>query len=240
MMPALSLSGFMLFLMVINLQRINYLITFNTRKQFIFVVIILILFGGWRVFDIKNIFNQKNQIKEESLIVFSKLTNEFKNHIKIFYGLPNLGAASSPVFALAYGNTFIANFIYSELLQKIYGDVYFYNILDGKFYTWNKVLSFDDVISLGFKRGIVFDGPSLSRYDNKIICLDNAISRIRMLTVEYFIFRNPDDETVLQCSPLNGFIDKTKCGSYKILHLKDVLGYEYETIYTISSIEVVK
>ena len=237
LIPVFSLSGFTLFLILLFSRRMNYSNFFNAGKWMLCLLPILILVGGWRMYDLKNIFNQKNQIKKESIIVNNLLEKDFKNCVKISYNIPSLGASSSPAVALGFANFFIARGIYSDLLQKIYGDAYFYNILNGKLYSWTEELSVREIMERGYGKGIIFYGPPTHYFGNKLICLDRVSKKgIRELSIENTVF-NADNKMLLQCSPLNGLVDKTACGSYKIFYLNDVIGGEYQTIYVVSKIK---
>ncbi|HAR48549.1 hypothetical protein ER57_15040 [Smithella sp. SCADC] len=71
--PVFSLSGFMLFLTFLYLQKINYFNNFNLKKGVFFIVIILLFTCAWRIVEIRNLFMQKSQIKQESLAVYQKM-----------------------------------------------------------------------------------------------------------------------------------------------------------------------
>ena len=193
LLPVMSLSGFMLFLMFMYyLRRLNYLSRLNT-KVVAFIIGIFLVFGSvWRIYDIKNVFMQNLQIKKESLIIYEKAENEYKNYLKIHSVL----LSSSPISALAFGNYFINEGMYSESLQKIYGESYFYG-LNGEFHTWTKFFSIEDIILKGNNDKIVFFSPTEF---GKII----------------------------------------KCSTGSILHLRDIFGGEYQTIYTLEGITLFK
>jgi len=194
--PAFSLSGFMLFLIFVYLKRIDYFNNVNFKKVLFFIGIIFIFSGAWRIVEIRNLFMQKLQIKQESLAVYQKVESNYKDYIKIsclFH--PTYGASSSPANALALGDFFVNEGRYSEHLRNIYGNSYFYNALDKTFYIWAEEFSIEKIILKGDGNRIVFHLPSL-REDG----------------------------------------DKITCRSGLILHLRDVLGGQFETIYVLKGV----
>lgn len=235
LIPAVCLSGFMLFLIAMCLKRFNGWDFIDVRKKLSLslVILFLVFVSGWRIFDLKNIFDQKTQIKKESLMVNRILETDFKNYIKIAYNIPSFGASSAPA-ALAFGNFFIADGLYSDLLQEIYKDFYFFDSSNGRFYSWTREFSCDEIISKGLKKGLIFYGPPLRFCGDKLICFHRAVSPqgMRELSVETLIYKAVNHRKALRCSPLNDAIDKSECGDYRILSLKDIFGGEYQTIYS--------
>ena len=190
LLPALSLSGFMLFLIFVYLRRLDCFSRFEIRKVVLFVAIFFILISAWRIYDIKNVFTQKLQIKQESLAIYNKLEDEYKNYLKISYSFPSF-LSSSPAAALAFGNFFIGNGLYSEALQKIYGEAYFYNGVSGIFNTWTKEFSIEDIILKGHGDKVILYGTPLHMYsNNKIICTTDSNSSTwkRWWSIEDIIF----------------------------------------------------
>ncbi len=161
------------------------------------------------------------------------MDNELKDYVQIAYDIPSFGASSVPA-ALAFGNFFIAEGMYSDLLRKIYKDFYFFDSSNGRFYSWTQEFSCDEILSKGLKRGVIFYGPPLRFYGDKLICFNRAVSPrgMRELSVEAKIYKADHLQTSRWCSPLNDAVDKSACGDYRILSLKDVFGGEYQTIYS--------
>ncbi len=155
LLPALSLSGLVLFLVFVYLQRLDYFSRFNTKKVAIVIGIFFLFSSVLRIVDLQNVFVQNLQIKQESLAVYQKVETEYKNHLKVSYY-----RSSSPLFALYFGNGWAHN-RYSDILQKIYGEAYFYNQWNGIFYTWTRVFLIEEVISKGY--GIIFHGQPIFR-----------------------------------------------------------------------------
>ncbi len=151
LLPVLSLSGFTLFLILLCLQSIDYFNQQNRKKVFIFSCIFFVFCGLWRIVDIKKIYTQHMELKQESLMICQKLANEYKDYLEI---IPL--RASSALGALAFGNYFINNGLYSESLQKIYGEKYFYNALEGKFHTWTREFLIEDMFFKGKGCKIIF------------------------------------------------------------------------------------
>jgi hypothetical protein len=126
------------------------------------------------IIDIKDVFVQKMQIKEEALKVYQTLESKYKNDIKIF-----VLRASSPIGALAFGNFFVNDGLYSESLQKIYGEANFLNVFNGKFHTWTRGFAIEDIILKGDGNKIIISAPPLSDADGKIICQTGSVLHLR-------------------------------------------------------------
>ena len=91
----------------------------------IFLVILLILanpVGQWN----KTITRLKN-LKQQSLAVHQEVINNYKDYVKIFYY-----GSSSPEYALKFGNDLSRSY-HSQLLEKLYKNVYFYDIWTKRF-----------------------------------------------------------------------------------------------------------
>ncbi|PKN52600.1 MAG: hypothetical protein CVU55_05010 [Deltaproteobacteria bacterium HGW-Deltaproteobacteria-13] len=180
LIPALGLSGLMLFLMLLYLQRLGYFNRFHSKKVVLFAGIIFISVTAWGMVDIKNVFMQNLQIKQESLAVYGKVESEYKDYHKFYQVfLSSYLASSSPVCALAFGNYFVNEGRYSGSLQKIYGDVYFYNALNKKFYNWTREFSMENFILEGHGSKIVFQFPSIPEYGDRIICKRGSILHLK-------------------------------------------------------------
>ena len=175
LLPVLNFSGLMLFLIFIYLRRIDYLNRLNLKKAVLFAGIFLVFLSALRINDIKNMFIQKLQIKQATLAVHRKMETGYKDYLKVYF----VFISSSPISALAFGNYFIANGVYSEALQKIYGEANFYNLFNGKFQTWNGEFSIEDVILKGHGSKVVFLCPPLVKYGDKIACSTGSILYLR-------------------------------------------------------------
>jgi len=187
-LPILNLSGFSLFLMFLSLQDIGYLNRLNIKKIFVFSCIFIVFCGLWRIVDMRKIFIHHIELKRESLMIYQKLTNEYSDYMEI---IPL--RASSPLGALAFGNFFINNGLFSEALQKIYGEKYFYNGLEGKFHTWTKEFFIEDIF---FKRKgykIVSLFPASGKNIGMLCNTDSFLSFESVFTGEYeaiYILKN--------------------------------------------------
>jgi len=173
LLPVLSLSGFILFLMFVCLQRLEYFRRFKIRQGVLFGVFFFFI-SLWMIIDINNVFVQKTRIKEETLKIYQTLESKYKNYIKIF-----VLRASSPIGALAFGNFFINDGLYSESLQKIYGEANFLNVFNGKFHTWTRGFAIEDIILKGDGNKIIISAPPLSDADGKIICQTGSVLHLR-------------------------------------------------------------
>ncbi|MCX5850116.1 MAG: hypothetical protein NTW65_11800 [Deltaproteobacteria bacterium] len=212
LLPALSLSGFVLFLMFLYLQRINYFNRFDTKNIVFFIGIFFIFSSVWRIVDIKNVFIQNMTIKQESLAVHLKAESEYKNYLKIF-----LIRASSPLSALAFGNyytkalhsdsalafgNYFTKALHSEVLRKIYGEAYFYDTINGEFHTWTKVFLIEDVISKGYGDRIIFQGKLFEKNGDKLVCNTGSILQLRdVLRGEYETIYTLQGITIPKGSP---------------------------------------
>jgi hypothetical protein len=175
LLPVLNLSGLMLFLIFIYLRRIDYFKRLNLKKAVLFAGIFFVLISVLRINDIKNMFIQKMQIKQEVLAVHRRMETGYKDYLKVYF----VFISSSPISALAFGNYFIADGVYSEALQKIYGEANFYNLFNGKFQTWTREFSIEDVILKGQGSKVVFLCPPLVKYGDKIACSTGSILYLR-------------------------------------------------------------
>jgi hypothetical protein len=157
LLPALSLSGLTLFLMFVYLQRIKYFNRFDSKKVACFIGIIFISSCVARMLDLKKVWQQNLQVKQQTLAVYQKVAREYKNHLLFSYY-----RSSSPLFALAFGNNF-ANRLHSEALQNLYGEAYFYIAWNGTFHTWTKSFLIEELISKGYGGKIIFHGQPIFR-----------------------------------------------------------------------------
>jgi len=180
LLPVLNLTGFSLFLMVLCLQRINYFNRLNMRQIAVPICIFFILCSFWRTADIKKIFVQRMAIKQESLIMCQIFQDEYKNYLKI---IP-LGV-SCPIGALAFGNYFLNNGLYSETLHRIYGEKYFYNGLEGKFHTWTKEFFIEDFFFKGYANKIISLGPADIEYIDGLCKTGSLLHCRNILMGEY-------------------------------------------------------
>ncbi len=197
LLPVMSLSGFMLFLIFVCLQRRDCFNRGNIKKYFLFAGIIFFLGIFWQITDIKNLIAQHVRIRNEAAAINQILDNDYKDYLKI-----RIYRCSSPVCALAFGNFYVNNGLFSESLRKIYGDIYFFNELNGgangNFHTWTNGLS------------------------------------------ENIILKERGNKIILQGSPVRYLGDTLACKTGSILHLRDILGGEYETIYAIDGATITK
>lgn len=225
LLPALSLSGFSLFLIFLYLQRMDYFQSLNVKTIVIFTSIFFILSGVWRIIDMRTIFILNFPIQQEAFTINQLLKSKYKDFYKISYYYPD-HRSSSQVDALAFGNFFITNGLYTESLQRIYGEAYFYNTLNGQFHTWTKKLPIEDIILSGQGNKIIIHGPLLRESTAFLISTidSNPDSWKRWLSIKDF--------------SMNNYIEKTPYRIGSILHLKDVFGGVHQSIYTIEGITV--
>jgi hypothetical protein len=197
LLPVMSLTGFMIFLIFVYLRQLDCFKRVSIKKIYMLAGVIILMGFSWRIADIKSLITWHMQIRNEAFAINQILDNEYKDYLKI-----RVYRCSSPVCALAFGNFYVNNGLFSESLQKIYGDVYFFNELNsganGNFHTWTSGLSEDNVLKENGSK-IIFQGSPLRYLGDTLVC---------------------------------------KTGS--IVHLKDILGGEYETIYALAGYAVTK
>lgn len=177
LIPSQVLSGLMLFVMLKYFIDLKY---FNTRKIILLTVVFLFSMSVLRINDIKNVFMQNLQVKEKSSAVYQTMEGSYKDYLKIYHVfLSTHISSSSPLCALAFGNYFVNEGRYSGLLRRMYGDVYFYNALDQKFYNWTKEFSMEDFILKGKQKKIVFQFPSIPEYGEAITCSSGSVLHLK-------------------------------------------------------------
>jgi hypothetical protein len=204
-LPALSLIGFLLFLQLIFLQRRDYFRHLDARKVTFFIVIFLVFSGVWGFYGFKDTFNELLLIKNESLSYYQKAENEYKEYLKIFVNLQPRSIAPSPVAGLSYGNNMASHKyshlseisegeyskgLYSETLQKIYGETCFYNLCSGEFYTWTKSFFIEDIIIKKQITKIIFYGPPDFRKKKDVLIACRTGSVLHLKNVSDGIYDN--------------------------------------------------
>jgi len=178
LLPVMSLSGLILFLIFVYLRQIDYFSRVNIKKLVILPGIFFIIGTAWRTDDIKNVIIQNIQVREEAMAVNQILEIEYKDYLII-----PIYRCSSPICALAFGNFYINNGLYSESLQKIYGDACFFNGLNnganGNFHTWTRGFSMEDIILSGHADKIILQGSPLWFLGDTIASKSGLILKIK-------------------------------------------------------------
>lgn len=152
-LPMMNLSVLMLFLMIVYLQGIGVKVLSSAGTVWI-ICIFLLLSSVWRAAEIMDVFIKNLQNKREGLAIFQTLENDYKD-----YSIISCYRCSSPICALSFGNFFINNGVYSEALQNIYGEAYFYDRREGKFHTWTKEYAVEDIIFHNYNNRILIHAP---------------------------------------------------------------------------------
>jgi MFS family permease len=156
LMPVLSLSGILLFFVFFYLKGILHHFNFNIRPLkisfFIFAGFVFVLFNP--ILQVKKLANYRNYLKKKSLAVYHEVNTNYKDYAKIYYY-----GSSSPQYALKFGNDLARNY-HADTLQKIYKDVYFYDIIKKDFFNF----SYNQRVPLGiiqanYGNKIIFQGP---------------------------------------------------------------------------------
>lgn len=193
-LPASCLIGFVIFLQLIFLQRHGYLSRFSAQKITFFIVIFLIFSGIWRIYALKYSYQELMLIKNDSLTYYAEAENEYKSYLKIFINQQPKSIAPSVMAGLSYGNNMVSHKyyhiseiseggfskgLYSETLQKIYGETYFYNQCSGEFYTWTKSFFIEDMIMKGQAAKIIFYGPPGFSKSSLLPCRTGSVLHLK-------------------------------------------------------------
>lgn len=155
LLPVLNLSGIALFFIFLYFKHLKELLYVNpkifTLLMVFFLVFLFVLANPVGQFN-KTITRLKN-LKERSLAIHQEVKNNYKDYAKIFYY-----GSSSPEYALKFGNDLSRSY-HSEPLEKLYKNVYFYDIWTKRFagFDYNRAIPFETIRE---KRGdkIVFQG----------------------------------------------------------------------------------
>jgi hypothetical protein len=164
LLPVIALSGFALFFLIqISFNFLEVNVKFGKFSLTIAILIIIYSFV-LSVHDLSKSYTELNSKKLNSYALLKKLNTKYQNHVIIpYYG------SSSPTFALFFGNKW-ENYKYTEILEKIYGDIFFYNLFSGYFFAWSpsKELFIVDLLFNGEINKILLHGE-LS-LNNRLFC----------------------------------------------------------------------
>lgn len=178
LLPVMSLSGLMLFLIFIYLRQLELFNRINLKKFILFIGIIFIIGSAWTMIGIRNVIIQNMQIRDEALAINQLLETEYKDYLRI----PIL-RCSSQICALAFGNFYTNNALFSETLQKIYGDVHFFdglsNEVNGSFHTWAAIFPVEDIIASGRGNKIILHGSPPRYLGDTIAAKTGLILKLR-------------------------------------------------------------
>jgi hypothetical protein len=177
LLPVSSLSGVTLVLIIFCLrqlfsgfnigvtgtltaQKVKYII-FNLDSKMLLIIILIPIIFYARKNEITGAFRWKSLARNQCLSVYVKAENEYKDYAKVYY----LGS-SSPAFALRLGSdpAYAVNYDdcikedNAEIFEKLYPNVYFYNIFERKFFNWSNEIPFEEVLSRHNNK-IIFQGP---------------------------------------------------------------------------------
>lgn len=160
LLPVLNLSGMAFFLIILYFKHLLDQYNINPKtlaaSTAIFLVFLFVLANPVGQLN-KRITRLKN-LKERSLAIHQQVKNNYQDYVKIFYY-----GSSSPEYALKFGNDLSRSY-HSETLEKLYKNVYFYDIWKKQFagFDYNQAIPFD---SIRKKHGdkIVFQGPGRTK-----------------------------------------------------------------------------
>jgi hypothetical protein len=157
LLPALSLSGLTVFLLFYLGKDLftgcRWKRNYPVFISLLFITVSFILFNP--VKQILELAGQKTRVRDKSLAVYRKAEQHYADYAKIYYY-----ASSSPAYAIKFGNDLARN-TYAQKAAQLYNDVYFYDFVKKKFFSFD----YNQRISLGLLRTfyrdkILFQGPS--------------------------------------------------------------------------------
>ena len=188
LLPVSSLSGISLVLIVLCIRQVVIELKIESRwavivqksrhliykfdsKWLLLVLIISFLYFA-RKNETISVFRWKSQERDDSLSVYLKTENEYKDYAKIYYL-----SSSSPAFALRLGSDPAYAITYddsvkkenAEVFKRLYPNVYFYLIFNRKYYNWDSEVPFEEILARHGKK-VIFQGPRFeelfSRFDS--------------------------------------------------------------------------
>jgi hypothetical protein len=156
LLPVLNLSGMAFFLIFLYFKHLldQYNVTpkILTASTAIFLVFLFFLANPVGKLNMK--ISWLTKLKEQSLAVHQEVKNNYKDYVKIFYY-----GSSSPGYALKFGSDLSRGY-HAEPLEKLYKNVYFYNIWGKRFagFDYHRAIPFE-TIREKYGDKIVFQGP---------------------------------------------------------------------------------
>jgi hypothetical protein len=133
----------------------------NLDSKILLIIIIISTLFYVRKSEIIVASRWKSQARNQSISVYVKAENEYRDYAKVYY----LGS-SSPAFALKLGSdpSYAINYDdcvkedNAEILAKLYSNVYFYNIFGKKFFNWSNEIPIEEILSR-YGDKIILQGP---------------------------------------------------------------------------------
>lgn len=195
-LPVLCFSGFLLLLLFILFQKHNYCRRFDAKKITFFFVMLFICLSAWRIFEVTKLFNELMLIKNDSLAYYPEAEKKYKNYLQIFVNAQPRSIAPSMLAGLSYGNNMASHQylhikeisegmfsegLYSKALQEIYGNVYFYNLCSGEFFSWRESYFIEDMIVKKNINKIIFYFPPnyLEKQDISLPCMTGSVLHLK-------------------------------------------------------------
>jgi hypothetical protein len=157
LLPVLNLSGFALFLIFIYFKNLWKYLNVNPKilqvAAAFFLVFLFVLVNP--VGNLNRRITRLEILKNRSLAIYYDVENNYQDYVKIFYY-----GSSSPAYALKFGNDLSRSY-HSELLEKEYKNVYFYDIWKKHFtgFDYNRTIPFKN-IKKKYGNKIIFQGPN--------------------------------------------------------------------------------
>jgi hypothetical protein len=161
LLPVLNLSGMAFFLIFLYFKHLIGQYNVNpkilTASTAIFLVFLFVLANP--VGQLNKTISRLKNLTKRSLAIYQEVKDNYKNYAKIFYY-----GSSSPAYALKFGNDLSRSY-HSEPLEKLYKNVYFYDIWTKRFagFDYNRTIPFETIRE---KHGdkIVFQGPGRIKF----------------------------------------------------------------------------
>jgi hypothetical protein len=161
LLPVLNLSGIAFFLIFLYFKHLLGQYNVNPRilsaSMVIFLVFLFVLANP--VGQLNKTITRLAKVKERSLAIHQEVKNNYQDYAKIYY----YGSSSSE-YALKFGNDLSRSY-HSEPLQKLYKNVYFYDIWTKRFagFDYNRTIPFETIRS---KHGdkILFQGSRRRKF----------------------------------------------------------------------------
>jgi hypothetical protein len=151
LLPALSMSALVLFLIFRYLKQNKLEVKFSHKGTSYIIGIVMVLLCLLISKNVNDVYVDLKQKKEKSMNIYMTAQSEFKDYAKIYYY-----RSSSPLYALKFGNEFSGN-VHSTLLKKMYPNTYFFNIWSKKYSDFEKEITLAEILQK-HNRKVLYQG----------------------------------------------------------------------------------
>ncbi len=156
LLPVLNLSGLAFFLIFLYFKHLlaQYNVTTKILTASTAIFLVFLFFLANPVGKLNMTISRLTKLKEQSLAVHQEVKDNYKDYVKIYYY-----GSSSPEYALKFGNDLSRSY-HSEPLEKLYNNVYFYDIWTKRFtgFDYHQAVPFETIRGK-YGDKIVFQGP---------------------------------------------------------------------------------